>query len=440
MPTTVDNDRLKELNSALRTKAAELDTISAAFTVEDGGVTVSTEKAAAFRKALADAQEIKQLITDLEGAAAIQTFLNEPASSPLAPRDAALTAHLAGQSAKTLGQQFIDSSEFKSLAAAGFRGSFDQIVTIEGSGIDKLGRKDVFSRSAGTATVLGFGTPEQLEMVPRALRPGRVRDLFPSQTTTANILYGVRVTGFTNGAAVVPERTMEVPAGGGAAVEVYARAPQSQLTFKTVVYPVAEIAHTIPIHKNTLADEPRLRDIIDTELVDGVKMVEDNEILYGPGGDESITGIVNTQGVQTYAQDAADKQTAAIRRAATRALLAYYPPTGLVLHPFDFEDLELETDGQGAYRVAVNVAVGAQKVVWRLAVVDSMAINEGKFLVGSFGLGARLYDREQVGVQVSTENRDNFERGVVTMRGSERIGLEVPRPESFVYGTFKAAA
>ncbi len=67
-----------------------------------------------------------------------------------------------------------------------------------------------------------------------------------------------------------------------------------------------------------------------------------------------------------------------------------------------------------------------------------MAINQGKFLIGSFGLGARLYDREQVSVQVSTENRDNFERGVVTMRGSERIGLEVPRPESFVYGSFKA--
>lgn len=137
---------------------------------------------------------------------------------------------------------------------------------------------------------------------------------------------------------------------------------------------------------------------------------------------------------------APDKQSAAIRRAATRAILAYYPPTGVVLHPFDFEDLELETDNQGAYRVAVNVAIGAQKVIWRLGVVDSMAITQGKFLLGAFGLGARLYDREQVSVQVSTENRDNFERGVVTLRGSERVALEVARPESFVYGSFAAKA
>ncbi|MFB8235554.1 phage major capsid protein [Kitasatospora purpeofusca] len=435
---TADKTRLQELNAALRTKAAELDSISNAFTVEDGGVTVSTEKAAAFRKALGEAQAIKQLITDLEGAAGIQNFLNEPATEPYAPYDAALAAHLATGQAKSLGQRFLESEEFKALKDAGFRGSFDEMVTVDGHALDRLASKDVFSRSAGTAAVLGLGTPERLEIVPRAVRPGRVRDLFPSQTTTANILYGVRVTGFTNAAAIVPERAMEVPPGGGAAVEVYARAGQSNLTFKTVTYPVAEIAHTMPVHKNTLADEPRMRDLIDGEMIDGVKMVEDNEILYGVGGDEKITGIVNTQGVQTYAQVDPDKQSAAIRRAATRAVLAYFPPTGIVLHPFDFEDLELETDGQGAYRVAVNVAIGAQKVVWRLSVVDSMAINEGKFLVGSFGLGARLYDREQVSVQVSTENRDNFERGVVTMRGSERIALEIPRPESFVYSSFKA--
>ncbi|WP_371500243.1 phage major capsid protein [Kitasatospora sp. NBC_00374] len=435
---TADKTRLKELNTALRAKAAELDTISNAFTIEDGGVTVSPDKAAAFRKTLSEAQEIKQLITDLEGAAGIQTFLNEPTTQPYAPQDAALAARLGTGQAKTLGQRFVDSDEFKALSAGGFRGSFDEMVTVDGHALDQLASKDIFSRSAGTAAVLGLGAAERLDIVPRALRPGRIRDLFPSQTTTANLLYGVRVTGFTNAAGIVPERAMEVPPGGGAAVEVYARAGQSNLTFKTVTYPVAEIAHTMPVHKNTLADEPRLRDLIDTEMVDGVKMTEDNEILYGVGGDEKILGIVNTQGVQTYAQVDPDKQSAAIRRAATRAFLAYFPPTGIVLHPFDFEDLELEVDNNGAYRVAVNVAIGAQKVVWRLAVVDSMAINEGKFLLGSFGLGARLYDREQVSVQVSTENRDNFERGVVTMRGSERVGLEVPRPESFVYGTFKA--
>ncbi|MCC9309279.1 phage major capsid protein [Kitasatospora sp. RB6PN24] len=439
--TAADKSRLKELNAALRAKAAELTTISEAFTVEDnGGVTVSSEKAASFRKALADATEIKNLISDLERAGQIHDFVNAPATQPYAPKDAALNALLGSGQAKSLGRHVIDSEEFKALARGQFRGSFDEIVTVEGQNINQLGSKDVFSRTAGTATVLGLGTPEQLDIVPRPLRPGRVRDLFPAQNTSANILYGVRMTGFTNAADIVPERATEIPPGGTTAVPVYGRAGQSDITAKTVTYPVAEIAHTLPVHKNTLADEPRLRGLIDLDLIDGVKLREDNELLYGAGGDDRILGIVNTPGVQTYAQVAPDKQSAAIRRAATRAVLAYYPPTGVVLHPFDFEDLELETDNQGAYRVAVNVAVGAQKVVWRLGVVDSMAITQGKFLLGAFGLGARLYDREQVSVQVSTENRDNFERGVVTLRGSERVALEVARPESFVYGSFAAKA
>jgi HK97 family phage major capsid protein len=51
-------------------------------------------------------------------------------------------------------------------------------------------------------------------------------------------------------------------------------------------------------------------------------------------------------------------------------------------------------------------------------------------------MGAQLYDRENVSVTVSSENADNFERGVLTFRADERVALEVSRPESFVIGTW----
>jgi HK97 family phage major capsid protein len=120
----------------------------------------------------------------------------------------------------------------------------------------------------------------------------------------------------------------------------------------------------------------------------------------------------------------------------TRAILAYFQPTGVVLSPLDWEAVELETDNNGAYTVAVSVAVGGEKRVWRLQVTDTPAMAQGDFLLGAFGTGAKLYDREQVNVQVSTENRDFFERNVYTLRGEERVGLVVDRPESFVNGSF----
>jgi HK97 family phage major capsid protein len=148
-------------------------------------------------------------------------------------------------------------------------------------------------------------------------------------------------------------------------------------------------------------DEPRMRGLIDRDLVDGIKMVEDAQILYGNGVGDNLTGIINTPGIQTYTGSSADPLSAQIRRAITRAILAYFPPTGLVLHPLDWENLELERDLNGAYRLAVNIAIGGEKRVWRISLVETPAINEGQFLMGAFGIGAKLYDRYQVNIAVN---------------------------------------
>ncbi len=120
----------------------------------------------------------------------------------------------------------------------------------------------------------------------------------------------------------------------------------------------------------------------------------------------------------------------------TKALLAEYEPTGVVLSPNMWENVEVELGSDGQFRIAVAVAVGAEKRVWRMKVVETTAMPDTRYLVGAFGMGAQLYDRESVNVTVSTENADAFERGYVTFRAEERVGLEVPRPESFVCGTW----
>ncbi|MBE1530389.1 phage major capsid protein [Actinomadura algeriensis] len=294
---------------------------------------------------------------------------------------------------------------------------------------------------AGNHVLPALGSQQDLGLTPRQLRPGRVRDLFPAETTTANLLYGIRETGFVNNARVVPERTADDggPATGGP-TDVFGLKPKSDLTLVPVTYPLATIAHIMYVHRQTLADEPRMRGLIDRDMTDGVKMKEDEQILWGDGTGDNLTGLMNTSGIQTYTGASTDPRTAQIRRAMTRAILAYFIPTGVVMHPLDWEDLELETDGNGAYRLAVNVAVGGEQRVWRMRIVDTPAMQEGRYLLGVFGMGAKLYDREAVNIQVSTENRDMFERNAVTIRAEERLGFVVDRPESFVAGTFTTPA
>ena len=63
-------------------------------------------------------------------------------------------------------------------------------------------------------------------------------------------------------------------------------------------------------------------------------------------------------------------------------------------------------------------------------------MEEGEFLVGNFQMAAMLWDREDAVVDISTEDRDNFIKNMVTIRAEERLGLEVSRPEALIYGDF----
>jgi HK97 family phage major capsid protein len=194
-----------------------------------------------------------------------------------------------------------------------------------------------------------------------------------------------------------------------------------------------------------LADEPQLRSIIDNELLYGLRLQEDYQILQGDGTGENLKGILETPGIQTYDWSSGanlpvvDTKADAIRRAATLALLAYYEPTGVVLNPQDWEDIELTKDSNGQYLIAVSVAMGGEPKLWRVPIVDTPAMPVGQALIGAFGTGAQLYDREQASIRISEQHADFFVRNAIVILAEQRLALAVKRPESFVSVTFDSA-
>ena len=372
--------RIRELRTALAVKGEEIKNLSNSWKDETGKgqFVVSTNQHRAYLKAVNDADEIKGLIAVEEKARGIFEYLDKPEGSPAAAVEDASQRQRGLTGVKSLADAWLESDVFAEMKSVEFRrgGTFGI-----NSGISDLARmaqvKDVYSAMGGTIEIPALGTAQNLGLTERTLRPGRVRDLFPSERTNAAMLYGIRQTGFTNNAATVAERRaadgISAPTGGP--TDVYGLKPKSDLTIVPITYPIATIAHILYVHKNTLADEPRMRGIIDRDMIDGVKMVEDEQILWGDGVGENLTGIMNTDGIQEYTGQASDRKSAQIRRAATRAILAYFQPTGVVMHPFDWEEIELETDNNGAYTVAVSVAVGGEKKVWRLNVTDSPAMS-----------------------------------------------------------------
>lgn len=440
MGATLD---VKSLRDTLADKRADVERIASSFKVDEKGrFTVSSDQNRDYLKAVADANEVKGLLDAAEQAANIDAYLDAPAGGSAAAGFHGANPGGAGprdSEVKSLADVFFASDGFKAARERGFGDRPHISAEYEG--------KSIFNLTAGNVpTHQALGSADDRGLYEMQKRKTHIRDLFPKSTTQAAVLYGVRETGWVNNAAITYQRRAadetSAPIGndtiGSGTRDRFGLSPESNITLETVLFPVAEISHWLPAHKNILADEGRLRSFLNTRMVDGVKYAEDYELLHGTGGGEKVTGIFNTTGVQAYTGLAADQYSVQVRRAITKALIAEYEPTGLVVSPTMWEALEIEETADGHFRLATSVAVGAQKRVWQLDVVQTTAMADANFLMGSFGMGAQLHDRESVSVTASSEDSDNFRRGVITLRADERLALEVSRPESFVVGTWTA--
>ncbi|WP_409565543.1 phage major capsid protein [Pseudomonas protegens] len=127
-----------------------------------------------------------------------------------------------------------------------------------------------------------------------------------------------------------------------------------------------------------------------------------------------------------------------LRLAMLQAQLARLPASGHVLHFMDWAKIELTKDSLGRYILANPLGLSGP-VLWGLPVVATeVAAFLGKFLTGAFQTGAQLFDREDANVVISTENADDFEKNLISVRCEERAALAVKRPEAFIFGEFAA--
>ncbi|HBC7442680.1 TPA: phage major capsid protein [Morganella morganii] len=252
-----------------------------------------------------------------------------------------------------------------------------------------------------------------------------IRDLIAPGKTQSPAIFWVQQTGFTNKATVVPENTTK---------------PYSDIEFATKITPVTTVAHMFKASKQILDDFSQLQSLVDAEMRYGLKFVEEQEILFGDGSGAHLHGII-PQASKYKAEFSVEKQNGIddLRLAMLQSQLARFPASGHVLHFIDWAKIELTKDSLGRYILA-NPASLTGPTLWGLPVVATeTAAFKGKFLTGAFNAGAQLFDREETNVVISTENADDFEKNMISIRCEERLALAVKRPEAFVYGDFTVA-
>lgn len=312
------------------------------------------------------------------------------------------------QSLQTLGEQFVKQDGFEKWQA---------------------GRSGAFRLETKAAIINATGQNQPLvpsQRLPGIInepnRPMTVRDLLPTGQTNSNLIEYTRENVFTNSAGVQNgENTAK---------------PESGITFTLAQAPVVTLAHWIPVSKQVLADAPQLQSYINTRLMYGLKLGEEDQILTGDGTGGKLSGILDAGNFTEFNRAVTgDTRVDTLRRALTQVVLSNYSADAIVLHPADWEAIELTKATDGQY-VWANPAMAAGPQLWGRRVVPSLAMPQGRFLTGSFTMGAQIWDREQAAIQVSFEHADNFTKNMATILAEERLALTVYRPKAFVSGLF----
>ncbi|MBO9377682.1 phage major capsid protein [Sphingomonas histidinilytica] len=402
----------KDTATLLKEVSAELVRVSDDFTKKAETAMTEVKKAGKLAdetKAAVDEMATKQ--TELVGIVdALKVQLGE-----VEQRSVRRPGRESGNSIKTIGAQMVADGEKLKAFAASLQGGQRLNISIS----------DV--QNALISSDIGEGIVEPQRLPGIDVMPKHrlfIRDLIAPGRTGSPAIFWVQQTGFVNNAAVVAENTKK---------------PESTISFDSKITAVATIAHLFKASKQILDDFAQLQSTVDAEMRYGLKFAEEQEILFGDGTGVHLEGIVP----QAQAFDPAftvEFQTPIddLRLAMLQSQLARLPADGFVLHFIDWAKIELTKNQVGDY-VLANPLRLAGPTLWGLPIVATDVPEfESEFLTGPFKTGAQLFDREDANVVISTENNDDFEKNMVTIRCEERAALAVKRPEGFVTGTFSS--
>jgi HK97 family phage major capsid protein len=321
----------------------------------------------------------------------------------------------------TAAEAFVRSAALEAFRANGKQGKF----AVEWDG-----------RAAPAGTVTTGTQPPQNTRVPGIIPqnpdlPLLVANLLDRQTSDGTTLEYMRDTSGPqstwNKAAVVAEGADKPKSG--------------PFTFDLITTTLKTVAHWVPITRQAADDNAQLMGYINGRLTYGLEYKLDREILTGNGTTE-MQGILTTPGIGTYqpGSGSTDAKLITVRKAKTQGELALYPPTAVVMNPMDWQDIELDEDANGQFRVIANVQdPGAPTRLWGLTVVTTVAMAAGTALLGGFRTGATLWERQGITILMTDSHADYFTANTLVILAERRANVAVHTPAAFVKITFAAA-
>ena len=306
--------------------------------------------------------------------------------------------------ARSFGDLVIESKEYSVKAAAHWR---------EGHSTHhvEIGLKTLFERTAGFA-------PESVRsglMVGAVQQPIVVLDLIPERAINQAVDKYMQETTATIGAAEKAEGV------------AYA---ESTYVWTERTSPVEKITDSLPVTDEQLEDAPEVASLLNGRLIFGLRKRLETQVMVGDGVAPNLRGFLDAGfGIQTQAKGA-DPTFDAIFKAMTLVRFTGGAiPSGIVMHPNDYQDVRLTRTASGEYIMGPPMAAGST-TLFGLPVAVTTVITENTALVGDFVNFCYIGARRGVDVQVGYSGTQ-FAEGKKLIRADLRACFTVTRPTAF---------
>jgi HK97 family phage major capsid protein len=184
-----------------------------------------------------------------------------------------------------------------------------------------------------------------------------------------------------------------------------------------------------------LSDLPMFSGFVDQRLIQSALQRLDSEIINGNGSGNHLKGILASSPT-VLAKGALSRSDALLTALSRVRSIGFGSPSGIVMNHADA--LALATDKAST---SGNYSAGAPgqytdraRPIYEFGgapVMQTSAIASGNVLVGDWS-GAILFMRRNVRVETSFTDADNWQKGVITLKGSLRAVLLCHTPTKFV--------
>lgn len=261
------------------------------------------------------------------------------------------------------------------------------------------------------ATVVAQGFTEDPIALGRAATG--LLDILPVQVQPTAEYAFLRQTARTNNAAVVADGDPK---------------PESVLGLTRVEQSLAIVAHISKgVPRYWVADNAALEQFVASELEYGLARAVEAKV---------IADINGTSGIQVQAFSTSILQT--LRKSITKLEVAGHQAAAAVLHPADWEAVELAlTSATAVERQGIPFDAATRRL---FGVVIASTTSQTPGTAHVLGAGAVVLDSDAQGVQVmwsETSNADDFAKNLIRARVEGRYGTSVLSPLGVVVATLE---